>query len=810
MKLVLPASFSLHSSVSIRPVSRIVTSLLLSCTLLHAQYDPEGEATAQIPAQQTLQLNNHTIAEQSDHFVQSSPLQEVSSERLEGEITVSGEAVDQSRNIAFVLVGDSDNQADSTGHGSVSTPFSIGAYDVTVCEYCDFLNAVASVSDPYGLYHRMMSLDAAVASISRKGTNGNYIYAPIKGCEELPITYVTLYSAARFCNWLHHGKPVGEEDETTTETGSYELNGAVEGPLVRNQEAHYFIPNEDEWYKAAYYNREKKNYYSFPTRSYWSPKNSHHQEIPYDNEANYNKYATGDDSLRLTPVGTFSTTMSPYGAFDMGGNVAQWTETFKNPTAVVIRGGSWNSKYTVWGRMNDLKNTSQNSIDPHDACNTIGFRVATSDVGNNTSVSFTEAPDCWWLTPTESAWAGVLVGSTFLAGVVEQRIGVLRKNEWKLPNDWKLFQENPTITSFSLTHPFSDTFHSSASIVIAPEEREVLSPLNIGTPKSPIKNSLSRPYEINNTPIDKKLIEARRKVFYTIQENSTGGITKLLHPLAVTKRLDFIGMALFGEELEGKIMQQREQLDSQKQVEYQRLEMLSDLERTECFETILEIEYLTMITALANDKNADLLSATKNLSANRLYHIRSNLKKDINSYIDLLRELCDPYPNMKYKPYVSEESKQFYKERLTEACKLQASYERWLSDSGSSELEIKSINTAIEQQREAFLLNESEELVDQAHAEKGAFAVNNAIFSTGGKIEGVHHEENSVSVTTAIVGQDQGEEILPPLSSSTNSEDEGNHSLSPTSKPRWNFPVASWIYQHWPSLPDSYNESDDE
>ena len=51
----------------------------------------------------------------------------------------------------FVTVGNAGNAADpSPGYGAVPYTYQIGEYDVTTAQYCQFLNAVATTSDPYG------------------------------------------------------------------------------------------------------------------------------------------------------------------------------------------------------------------------------------------------------------------------------------------------------------------------------------------------------------------------------------------------------------------------------------------------------------------------------------------------------------------------------------------------------------------------------------------------------------------------------------------------------------------------------------
>src|SRR5580658_9690213 len=60
--------------------------------------------------------------------------------------------------MSFVTVGDPGNLADPiTDEGNVSYTYKIGADDVTSAQYAQFLNAVATTSDPYGLYNSNMA-----------------------------------------------------------------------------------------------------------------------------------------------------------------------------------------------------------------------------------------------------------------------------------------------------------------------------------------------------------------------------------------------------------------------------------------------------------------------------------------------------------------------------------------------------------------------------------------------------------------------------------------------------------------------------
>ena len=62
----------------------------------------------------------------------------------------------------------------------------------------------------------------------------------------------------------------------STETGAYTLNGDTavyfDGD-TRNAGATYFIPSENEWYKAAYFNPSNSTYWTYPTQSNSTPSN---------------------------------------------------------------------------------------------------------------------------------------------------------------------------------------------------------------------------------------------------------------------------------------------------------------------------------------------------------------------------------------------------------------------------------------------------------------------------------------------------------------------------------------------------------
>jgi formylglycine-generating enzyme len=284
-------------------------------------------------------------------------------------------------NIETVTVGDAGNAADvSTGYGAVADEFKIGKYEVTISQYSTFLNSVASVtSDSYvvNLWNTNMATDLNVAGISRSGSGieGNpYSYSGI-GSGNRPIAYVSWFDAARFANWMNNGATNG----ASTETGAYTLNGASNGTVLRNPDAVWFIPSEDEWVKSAYYKAGGTNsgYWEYPTQSDAAPGNSI-GGLPNQANARTNGYFAVTQATNLAPglnyltdAGAFSDSAGPYGTFDQAGNVVEWTEGITPSTTRVLLGGHW---------VNDTQSTALGDTStgwPYDQDQSTGFRLAT-------------------------------------------------------------------------------------------------------------------------------------------------------------------------------------------------------------------------------------------------------------------------------------------------------------------------------------------------------------------------------------------------------------------------------------------------
>lgn len=154
--------------------------------------------------------------------------------------------------LQLASVTDAGNVAHSSGYGSVSYIYKISKFLVTNAQYVDFLNSIAA-TDTYSVYDNNMYIEP-IGGIIRYGSSGSYTYVYKPDMGNKPVNFVNWFDCARYCNWLHNGKPSGLQNISTTETGAYMLSGATSGIFERQVGALYFLPNEDEWVKAAYFN----------------------------------------------------------------------------------------------------------------------------------------------------------------------------------------------------------------------------------------------------------------------------------------------------------------------------------------------------------------------------------------------------------------------------------------------------------------------------------------------------------------------------------------------------------------------------
>jgi formylglycine-generating enzyme required for sulfatase activity len=287
--------------------------------------------------------------------------------------------------IDYVTVGDVGNAADSTGFGAVGYSYQISKYEVTNAQYAEFLNAVAA-TDSHVLYNSNMNFDAR-GGITQSGVSGSFTYSLKANMGDKPVNYVSFSDAMRFSNWMHNGQGGG-----STESGAYDMTQSA-STVIHSGSASVWIPTENEWYKAAYYQPvgaggDMDSYWLYPTKSNSQP-TSATPPSGISGAANYyyddgianginGGYAVTQSTTfisgttYLSDVGAYSNSSSYYGTFDQGGNGWEWNEAVIG-SGRGLRGGSWPM---AGGSL--LASDRGSSGSPANESSFVGFRLASS------------------------------------------------------------------------------------------------------------------------------------------------------------------------------------------------------------------------------------------------------------------------------------------------------------------------------------------------------------------------------------------------------------------------------------------------
>jgi formylglycine-generating enzyme required for sulfatase activity len=229
---------------------------------------------------------------------------------------------------AFVTIGNAGNTADTNGYGAVGYNYGISATEVTIAEF-----------------------QASGAGNENYWNDGTRTVGTAA-----PASYVSLYEAMKYCNWLTSGHP---------SYGAYQWNAGGElhvksrGELFASGALYYVLPTEDEWYKAAYYTGNSGDL--------WSRYANGTDTVPTWGTTNGWNYYNGS-RVNASPNFTWTAGYGgeeQNGTYDMMGNVWEWMET----SSGVVRGGDYK------GSPGFLSSSSRRSYNPSTEADFIGFRV---------------------------------------------------------------------------------------------------------------------------------------------------------------------------------------------------------------------------------------------------------------------------------------------------------------------------------------------------------------------------------------------------------------------------------------------------
>ena len=254
----------------------------------------------------------------------------------------------QNFSIDFTKIGDAGNAADTTGYGAVGYDYNISTYEISLSQ-----------------------IEAAgIPGVTASGASGLQ-----------PASSINWYESAAFVNFLNI---------STGHQAAYNLtyNGGSDAPgtwtmllwdagqpgydpnnKFRNSLATYFLPSENEWYKAAYYHASSSSYNLYPTG------NNLPTAVASGTNAQTAVYGVRlDQPADVNQAGG----ASAYGTMGQGGNVFETLETSDSGTNNrqseyrVYRGGSFG--------FGGLDSSSRYSIQVVGGNRFHGFRVASQEI----------------------------------------------------------------------------------------------------------------------------------------------------------------------------------------------------------------------------------------------------------------------------------------------------------------------------------------------------------------------------------------------------------------------------------------------
>ncbi len=211
--------------------------------------------------------------------------------------------------------------------------YHISKYEITNAQYCAFLNAYGKNS-----YRGHICIDLSSSSCMIYKRNGRYYVR--RGYENHPVVGVSWYGAKAFCDYY-----------------GWEL------------------PTEAQWEKAAR-GTDRRRY----------PWGNHEPYYNKEYYANYDQMILAKDGYSTTaPVTSFPQGRSPYGCYNMAGNVWEWCNDWydenyysysplNNPegpaygTEKVLRGGSYGEMSTF------IRCTCRTKEEPYTTHKLVGFR----------------------------------------------------------------------------------------------------------------------------------------------------------------------------------------------------------------------------------------------------------------------------------------------------------------------------------------------------------------------------------------------------------------------------------------------------
>jgi formylglycine-generating enzyme required for sulfatase activity len=267
--------------------------------------------------------------------------------------------------IDFVTISGATNPFDTSpsgGYGIVNNDYRMGTCEITNDQWNKFAVAYGTVTG---------------------NPSTAYSLGPYNSGVNVPTDRVSWYEAAQFVNWLNTStghqaayKFTGTQGTSDYTFATWSAAEADHGAnLYRHKDAFYYLPTENEWIKAAYWNGTALQDYATKAGD------AVFQGNGTNGGWNYNDGDVGPDGPAESPWDVGSGSEELNGTYDMMGNVWEWMESpsiyadYGASSRRGLRGGGWHQSIPGVAGLRVSYRTNESPELGWDFLS-IGFRVA--------------------------------------------------------------------------------------------------------------------------------------------------------------------------------------------------------------------------------------------------------------------------------------------------------------------------------------------------------------------------------------------------------------------------------------------------
>lgn len=228
-----------------------------------------------------------------------------------------------------------DPQGQPLNRGSVPYVYRMAKMEITTAQWMEYVNTFSTQSDALTFFADP-SYWGATPDFNYSGPGRRWRLRSVPNAGLYPVSGITWREAAEYCNWLHNAK---QSTLASIASGAYDTSTFINLPgntygdqAARSPGARFFIPTLDEWLKAMHYDPSRNG----PGQAGWwlysnasdvgpipGPPGVGTTSAAYIPDPVFDPFGAWN-----IPLGSYPTTLSPWGMLDASGGASEWLENW--------------------------------------------------------------------------------------------------------------------------------------------------------------------------------------------------------------------------------------------------------------------------------------------------------------------------------------------------------------------------------------------------------------------------------------------------------------------------------------------------